>query len=57
MANVARALEKMHSIEDHRGLVMSEVGPGIRVDPANFASKAKEILDDGTPKGAAMLKQ
>ena len=54
---MARALEKMNSIENHRGLVMSELGPGIRVDPGNFAAKAREILDDGTPKGAVMLKQ
>ena len=29
VANMARALEKMYSIEDHRELVMSEMGPGI----------------------------
>ena len=55
--NMARALEKMHSIQNHRGLVMSELGPGIRVWPGDFAAKAAEILDDGTPQGAAMLRQ
>ena len=54
---MARALEKTYSIETHRGLVMSELGPGIRVWPEEFAAKAKEILDDGTAKGEAMLKQ
>ena len=47
----------MHSIQNHRGLVMSELGPGIRVWPGDFAAKAAEILDDGTPQGAAMLRQ
>ena len=36
--NMARALEKMYSIENHRGLVMSELGPGIRVWPGEFAA-------------------
>ena len=57
VANMARALEKMNSIENHRGLAMSETGPRIRVAPGDFAAKAKEILDDGTAKGEAMLRQ
>ena len=57
VANMARALEKMNSIENHRGLAMREMGPGMRVEPGDFAAKAREILDDGTPKGEAMLRQ
>ena len=47
-ANMRRVLEKMYAVEGHRGLKLSEHGPGIRVAQHEFADKAAEILDDGT---------
>ena len=50
-SNMRRVLEKMYAVEGHRGLVLSEFGPGIRVAPENFEEKATEILDDGSDQG------
>ena len=46
-----RVLEKMYAVEGHRGLVMSEHGPGIRVKPEEFEAREADILDDGTEQG------
>ena len=49
-----RTMEKLNAISE---VVMNDLGPGIRVHPADFASKVKEILDDGTEEEAEMLRK
>ena len=52
-----RTIEKLNVISEDRGVVMSELGLGNRVHPADFATQAKEIPDDGTEEGAEMLRK
>jgi hypothetical protein len=49
--NYRRTLSKLNSVPNHRGLVLTEWGPGARVRPEEFEEQARAYLDDGTPEG------
>ena len=50
VANTARALEKMNSIENHRGLVVSEMGPESASSPGTLQPKRKKFSTMGLPR-------
>jgi hypothetical protein len=49
--NMRRVMVKIDSVEHHRGVAISDRGPGIRVPPHRFAEYARILLDDGTVEG------
>jgi len=44
-------MTKLNSVTDHRGLVLTEWGPGARVKPEEYEEQARAYLDDGTVEG------
>ena len=43
--NMKRVMRKVEAIQGHRGVVMNDRGPGVRVWPEEFSRKARELLD------------
>ena len=44
--NMKRVMRKVEAIQGHRGGVMNDRGPGVRVWPGEFSRKARELLDE-----------